>query len=65
MDLTGATRGYTYVTSAAALFAVNGSVSKVVLESGLEPAWLAALRCTGAAVEVRPTARRPSLDDAA
>lgn len=49
MDLTGATRGYTYVTLAAALFAVNGSVSKVVLESGLDPAWLAALRCAGAA----------------
>ncbi len=50
MDLTAATRGYTYVTLAAALFAVNGSVSKVVLESGLDPAWLAALRCTGAAI---------------
>ncbi|HEU4540342.1 MAG TPA: EamA family transporter [Jiangellaceae bacterium] len=50
MELTTATRGYTYVTVAAALFAVNGSVSKVVLESGLDPAWLAALRCTGSAV---------------
>ncbi|HEX6235027.1 MAG TPA: EamA family transporter [Jiangellaceae bacterium] len=50
MDLTAATRGYTYVTLAAVLFAVNGSVSKVVLESGLDPAWLAALRCTGSAV---------------
>jgi drug/metabolite transporter (DMT)-like permease len=50
MDLTAATRGYAYVTLAAALFAVNGSVSKVVLESGLDPAWLAALRCTGSAV---------------
>jgi drug/metabolite transporter (DMT)-like permease len=49
MELTTAARGYTYVTLAAALFAVNGSVSKVVLESGLDPAWLAALRCTGAA----------------
>lgn len=49
MELTTAARGYAYVTLAAALFAVNGSVSKVVLETGLEPTWLAALRCTGAA----------------
>jgi drug/metabolite transporter (DMT)-like permease len=43
-------RGYVYVTFAAALFAVNASVSKVVLEAGVEPAKLAALRATGAAV---------------
>lgn len=49
MDLLPATRGYAYVSLAAVLFAVNGSVSKVVLESGLDPSWLAALRCTGSA----------------
>jgi drug/metabolite transporter (DMT)-like permease len=45
-----ARRGYFYVTLAAALFAVNASVSKVVLEAGIDPARLAALRCTGAAL---------------
>ena len=47
------------------LFGVNASVSKVVLEGGLEPARLTALRCTGAAVGLlvvlkvlRPTSLR-------
>ncbi|MGH8774785.1 MAG: EamA family transporter [Jiangellaceae bacterium] len=43
-------RGYAYVTLAAVLFAVNASVSKVMLEAGVEPARLSALRCTGAAI---------------
>jgi drug/metabolite transporter (DMT)-like permease len=50
VDTSAARRGYLYVTLAAALFAVNGSVSKVVLEAGIDPARLAALRCTGAAL---------------
>lgn len=42
--------GLRVVTLAAVRFAVNASVSKVVLEAGVEPAKLAALRCTGAAL---------------
>ena len=42
--------GYVQVLAGAALFGINASVSKVVLEAGIEPARLAALRCTGAAV---------------
>lgn len=34
----------------ATLFGVNASVSKVVLDAGIEPSRLAALRCTGAAM---------------
>jgi drug/metabolite transporter (DMT)-like permease len=45
-------RGYAYVTLAAILFSVNASVSKVVLEAGIEPARLSALRCTGAALGI-------------
>ena len=55
-------RGLTQVTVAAVLFGVNASVSKVVLEAGVAPRQLAALRCTGVAVGllliVGPTARR-------
>lgn len=50
------------VLAGATLFGINASVSKVVLASGLEPARLTALRCTGAAIglllvlkTVRPT----------
>src|SRR5215204_1729466 len=43
-------RGYVFVTVAAVLFSVNASVAKVVLEAGMEPARLSALRCTGAAL---------------
>ena len=50
MDTSAVRRGYLYVILAAALFSVNGSVSKVVLEAGIDPARLAALRCTGAAL---------------
>lgn len=53
------------VLSGAALFGINASVSKVVLSSGLEPARLTTLRCTGAALgllvvlkTVRPTSLR-------
>jgi drug/metabolite transporter (DMT)-like permease len=42
--------GYAYVWAAATLFAVNGTVSKVLLESGLSSARLAQLRSTGAAI---------------
>ncbi|MGH9252501.1 MAG: EamA family transporter [Acidimicrobiales bacterium] len=45
-------RGYAYVTLAAALFSVNACVSKVVLDAGIEPARLSAVRCTGAAVGI-------------
>ena len=54
--------GLAQVTAAAVLFGVNASVSKVVLEAGVPPRQLAALRCTGVAVGllllVGPTARR-------
>ena len=42
--------GLVQVTTAAVLFGVNGSVSKVALDAGVEPRQLAALRCTGVAV---------------
>ena len=38
------------MTLAALLFAVNASVSKVLLEAGVEPARLTAVRCTGTAL---------------
>jgi drug/metabolite transporter (DMT)-like permease len=40
--------GYLMVMAAATLFAVNGSVSKVVLESGISSYRLTEARCTGA-----------------
>lgn len=55
-------RGLAQVTVAAVLFGVNASVSKVVLEAGVPPRQLAALRCTGVALGllllVGPTARQ-------
>jgi drug/metabolite transporter (DMT)-like permease len=42
--------GYTMVATAATLFAVNGSVSKVVLDSGLSSLELAQIRATCAAL---------------
>ena len=42
--------GYLMVATAATLFAVNGSVSKVVLGSGLSSLQLAQIRATGAAL---------------
>lgn len=44
------TLGYTMVATAATLFAVNGSVSKVVLDSGLSSLELAQIRATCAAL---------------
>lgn len=43
-------RGLVLVTTAAVLFGVNASVSKVVLEAGVGPRQLASLRCIGVAV---------------
>jgi drug/metabolite transporter (DMT)-like permease len=43
-------RGLAQVTVAAVLFGVNASVSKVVLQAGVAPRQLAALRCTGVAL---------------
>ncbi len=40
--------GYAMVTSAALLFALNGTVSKVVLSSGIDPLELTQIRATGA-----------------
>ena len=42
-------RGYVFLVAAAALFAVNGTVSKVILASGLSALRLTELRCAGAA----------------
>lgn len=59
---THARRGLAQVTAGAVLFGLNASVSKVVLEAGVPPRQLAALRCTGVALGllliVGPTARR-------
>ena len=43
-------RGYLYLVVAAALFALNGTVSKVILASGMTAMRLTELRCAGAAV---------------
>jgi drug/metabolite transporter (DMT)-like permease len=43
-------RGYVQVIVAAGLFGANASISKAVLDAGIAPRQLAALRCTGAAV---------------
>jgi drug/metabolite transporter (DMT)-like permease len=45
-----AARGYVQVITAAVLFGTNASVSKAVLDAGIAPRQLAALRCTGAAL---------------
>jgi drug/metabolite transporter (DMT)-like permease len=50
MEIAAVRRAYVYVTLAAVFFSINASVSKVVLEAGVEPARLAAVRCTGAAL---------------
>lgn len=62
--------GYLQVLAGAAFFGVNASVSKVVLTAGIEPARLAALRCTGAAAGLllvlgltRPSRLRVSLPE--
>jgi drug/metabolite transporter (DMT)-like permease len=50
------------------LFAVNGTISKLVLQAGLEPSQLTALRATGAfagllvlSLALRPAGRRPAV----
>jgi len=43
-------RGYLYLVVAAVLFAVNGTVSKVILEAGMSAPRLTELRCAGAVV---------------
>src|SRR5918995_997169 len=45
-----ASRGYVQIVMASALFGLAGSVAKVALDAGIEPARLTALRCTGAAI---------------
>ncbi|MGY2064192.1 EamA family transporter [Blastococcus sp. SYSU DS0619] len=42
--------GYAFTLAAAALFAVNGTVSTLALQAGVPPTRLTALRCTGAAL---------------
>ncbi|MCF6742983.1 EamA family transporter [Blastococcus sp. KM273128] len=42
--------GYAFTLGAAALFAVNGTVSTLALQAGIPPTRLTALRCTGAAL---------------
>jgi drug/metabolite transporter (DMT)-like permease len=42
--------GYVYLVAAAALFAVNGTVSKVILDTGMSALRLTELRCAGAVV---------------
>lgn len=42
--------GYALTLSAASFFAINGTVSTLALDAGIEPTRLTALRCTGAAV---------------
>ncbi|MFV0306153.1 MAG: EamA family transporter [Desertimonas sp.] len=43
-------RGYALLLSGALLFGLTGPVGKVILDAGVEPARLTALRCTGAAI---------------
>ena len=45
-DLTG----YVQIVMASALFGLAGSVAKIALDAGIDPARLTALRCTGGAV---------------
>ena len=40
--------GYAMVAAAATLFAINGTVSKVILGSGISSGQLTAVRCAGA-----------------
>jgi drug/metabolite transporter (DMT)-like permease len=42
--------GYLFTVAAAALFAVNGTISTLALQAGIPATRLTALRCTGAAV---------------
>src|SRR5688572_8308165 len=42
--------GYVQIVMASALFGLAGSVAKIALDAGIDPARLTALRCTGAAL---------------
>src|SRR5882724_4310355 len=62
--------GYAMVAVAATLFAVNGTVSKVILGSGISSGQLTAVRCAGAligltliAVVTRPGSLRVKTGD--
>ena len=48
--LSDASQGYVQIVIASALFGLAGSVAKVPLDGGIDPARLTALRCTGAAI---------------
>ena len=48
--LSDASPGYVQIVTASALFGLAGSVAKVALDAGIDPARLTALRCTGAAI---------------
>ena len=57
--------GYTMVAAAASLFAVNGTVSKVILDAGIDSQQLTEVRCAGAlvgltliALAIRPASLR-------
>ena len=54
--------GYSMVAVAAALFAVNGTVSKVILGSGINSQQLTEVRCAGALIGLTliAAATRPS-----
>src|SRR4051794_37931533 len=54
--------GYVMVALAATLFAVNGTVSKVILGSGIDSEQLTEVRCAGACVGLTAVAlvRRPA-----
>src|SRR5215210_4094636 len=63
-------RGYAMVAIAATLFAVNGTVSKVILKSGITAEQLTEVRCAGAlmglvllALATRPASLRVQLRD--
>jgi drug/metabolite transporter (DMT)-like permease len=65
-----AARGYAMVAIAATLFAVNGTVSKVILKSGITADQLTEVRCAGAllglvllAAATRPASLRVHLGD--
>jgi drug/metabolite transporter (DMT)-like permease len=62
--------GYTMVALAATLFAVNGTVSKVILKSGVSAQQLTEVRCAGAligllllAAATRPASLRVRLEE--
>lgn len=48
--LSNAARGYVQILMAAALFGLAGSVAKIALDAGVDPARLTALRCSGAVI---------------